>query len=317
MSYFNTNIALGIVRTFLIQFNILKPNDSLSRDTLADKIYEFQKQQNITQDGLIGPETLWTMQFPFAAKLNYDLVNVSLNKPEIEKFNNNFYAQSFNYVKLREDVAKEFENLLYYMNWYNCLLTSSGGIRSVRQNAGAHQSSTSYHYPGIAFDLNVTSGFFNPEKDPFVIVNKDETKENYDFEVWARAGFYDFKGFTRKFDRNRFKTTLNNVIYWDNWNSNSDQYIDNLSGYFINFTSLANHFGFKPISPGRGFTNSNDKNYIFSDWWHFQYEKKLIPNFSQFGIELLKIGKYTFNFLDKVSPVLWKHREKIFQYNWF
>jgi hypothetical protein len=154
------------------------------------------------------------------------------------------------------------------------------------------------HYPGLAFDIACTAGFFKPDTDPFVIA----AGGNGYWEVWRRVK----EGQDMKI----------NVFYWDGWNTGVDR-TRMIQGKFINFTSLCAKHGFYPIRPRLSFTRPKNRNYIGCEWWHFQAHDLLIPNLSQFGIELMKIEEYKPDFIKTMNESIWGRKQAIFQVDWF
>lgn len=306
-----------------------KQQEEIKKTTL-----KFQKQQNITEDGIIGPQTLYYMQFPFAQDLNLSLQTINLNtKINPLSYYNKYHSKNsyFDFV-LRQDAAESFINLQSKLSKLGILLTSSGSLRSFNSNYNsAHQSPSSFHYPALAIDLNIVSGFFDPENDPYIITNSKKCIDHnnqvknqnnsvhfeYDFTIWAKVNYLNTVDITQS-NLNKYKKNLDNVIYWDSWNSQVDKHTSLNNVYVVNLTELFESNGFKPISPNSSFTCKDNRNYLGSDWWHFQYTNKLIPNFSLFQTEMLKLQKYSSTFLSSVNPTLWNsNNSKIYQYNWF
>ena len=68
--------------------------------------------------------------------------------------------------------------------------------------------------------------------------------------------------------------------------------IREVTGRFVNFTQIAAEEGFQPIGPRPRYKSRKPMQYMSSEWWHFQHEASLTPEFSQFGIELLRVEGY-------------------------
>jgi hypothetical protein len=154
------------------------------------------------------------------------------------------------------------------------------------------------HYPGLAFDLASSSGFFKPDTDPFVITLGGS---GY-WEVWCRAP--------------RGQETKLNALYWDTPSSGMDR-TKTVQGKFFSFTKTAAKYGFHAIRPRLSFTRARDRRYIGCEWWHFQANDLLIPNLSQLGIELMRIAEYTPEYIRNANDTVWGRKQAIFQQDWF
>lgn len=156
------------------------------------------------------------------------------------------------------------------------------------------------HYPGLAFDVAVQSGFFKPDEDPFVVV-KNVAEDPY-WIVYARAA-----GGTQQ--------TLQATYGSGGW---SDLKIKTkeVKGKFINFTELCRSHGFYPIRPRPLYLQDKNKAYLSSEWWHFQANHLLTPKISQFGIELLRLEGITEAKIQNENDAAWDNRLSIFGVNW-
>lgn len=207
-------------------------------------------------------------------------------------------------MNLRADAAAAAANLFAAVRAKGGIVTSAGGIRPLSATANAHQSARSMHYPGIAFDLAVATGGFKPDSDPFVIERTGATSGPGYWRVWALATDGE-------------ERTVTASVHTGSW-SNIKVTTKSVTGKFLNFTDMAKAQGFQPIGPRSGYLASTNKAYMSSEWWHFQYEAALIPNFSQLGIEMLRMGgsAYTSNGIASANAALWGERRALFKQRW-
>ena len=84
-----------------------------------------------------------------------------------------------------------------------------------------------------------------------------------------------------------------------------------VTGKFINLTEIFRKNGFEPIRAKSSFFHGGSRK--TAEWWHFQYEKALIPGVSTFGDALLTLYDY-----DEVkdSPP-WEYKDCVWQEDWF
>ncbi len=274
----------------LVFHKILARQSDLSKENLEEKIMRFQEKEDLLIDGVVGPETRWALHFPWVMQAPKHLF-VRCEADVIEGID------GFDSIVLREDAAKNYRMLRNEVQDQGGVITSAGGRRHLSVGAGTHRSAKSMHYTGLAFDLSVTSGFFKPQTDPFVITKGDEAHWN----VWCRAqGGQDLEL---------------SAIYWEHWNSGEDLK-KTVAGKFINFTKLCITNGFHPIGPRAAFRRSSDRKYLSSEWWHFQANDLLVPKLSQFGIELLKIDGYTPASIQAENRNIWGNRKATFKVDW-
>nr|WP_299486263.1 hypothetical protein [uncultured Allomuricauda sp.] len=285
---------LNAIERNLKSHKIIGEDSTITNRTLKSNVLKFQEKVNIYTDGIIGPETLWELQFPGA--LNPPKMNWIKCDSDIIRGSN-----GYDNFLLREDAADLYNKLRNEIKEAGGLITSSGGKRYLSQTVNAHRSAKSMHYPGLAFDLALDSGFFNPEEDSFIVV-KNKAKTNGYWKIYCKA-------------QGGVKMSLK-AVYWDSWNSGVDR-TATISGNFLDFTALAQKHGFFPINPRKAFTRKANRKYLSSEWWHFQAEGLLIPGFSQFGIELLKIEDYSPNYIEQINSDVWNNKKSIFKHNWW
>ncbi|MEM6738445.1 MAG: hypothetical protein AAF620_20500 [Bacteroidota bacterium] len=289
-----SKVFIEAVEKHLKFHRIIGDTLSISNRNLKSYVLKFQEKANIYADGIIGPETLWELQFPLvlsSKKLNWV-------RCEADKI---VGIDGFNSFLFREDAAARYNLIRKEVLRLGGSITSSGGKRELTANVNEYRSSKSMHYVGLAFDLSITSGFFDPQRDPFVIV-ENKIKSGPYWKVYCRAPGGD-------------AMTLN-AVYWESWGSGITKKIE-ITGNFIDFTDLAGKHGFHPIPPRSGFLRGSNKKYLSSEWWHFQANDLLVPMFSQFGIELLKIEDYSPQYLKHVNSKIWNNKKVVYKQNWW
>lgn len=284
---------LQAVADLLKAHRIISSTTELTKSNFSDLITVFQEKAGLFVDGILGRDTLWKLQYPESTNANrLHWVNCEADiAPNYDGYSSLF---------LRSDAAEKYNRLREEVLSFGGIITTSGGKRGLHARVNKHRSSKSMHYVGLAFDLSVTSGFFSPDKDPFVIVKNKDKKESY-WKVYLRAAGGE-------------ELELN-ATYWKSWKAGKDSKMK-VQGKFIDFTSLCIKHGFNPISPRSAYTRAVNKLYLSSEWWHFQANSLLIPDFSQFGIELLKIEGYDYYTLRNIGSI-WGNRKVIFDRNWF
>lgn len=275
----------------LVFHKIINLPEELTGDNFEALVMEFQEKVDILDDGKVGPETLWYLQYPWVMQAQ----KLLFVKCEADKVPG---SQGYDYYLLREDAAERYRAIRNEVVEQGGLITSAGGKRPLGEGAGTGRSATSMHYTGLAFDLATDSGFFRPDTDPFVVTRGDD---GY-WEIWCRAS----RGEDRELE----------AVYWTGWNGGIDKE-KTVEGKFINFTGICGKHGFYPIRPRSSFTRSVNRKYISSEWWHFQANDLLIPKLSQFGIELLKIEDYTPEHIQVTNEHAWSRRRAIYQKTWF
>lgn len=261
-----------------------------SDEDVREAVVAFQRMRGLVPDGIAGPLTLWDLQYlhlDASKRLAFETVPADI-VPGIE---------GFSQLRLREDAAAAYRKLKEEVNRAGGVITTAGGIRALSEGASASRSATSHHYWGGAFDLALTSLFFRPRTDPFV-VEQHRNGDRITWTMWARA-------------EDALPRTLK-VCYWDNWNSGVDKFME-VHDTFINFTELAEQHGFKPIPARAGFTRATNRQYTSAEHWHFQYEAALVEQASQFGIELLKC--YPESEL-RTRANIWDRRRAVFRRDW-
>lgn len=253
-------------------------------------VMRFQEQADLLVDGVAGPNTRWALQRKWVlAQPQLALVRCPATViPRVDGFAN---------LTLRADAAARYEALRKELERLGGVITTAGGLRTLAEPANQHRSAKSMHYPGLAFDVALTSGFFKPRTDNFVVTRGATSFWN----VWCRATGGEPR-------------TLQ-AVSWKSWNSGADLRTE-LSGRFVDFTLLARRHGFHPIAPRQAFLRPAERHYLSAEWWHFQANDLLVPEFSQLGIELLRIAGYTEGRIRDSNPDLWASQRATFAVDW-
>jgi peptidoglycan hydrolase-like protein with peptidoglycan-binding domain len=253
-------------------------------------VMRFQEQADLLVDGVAGPNTRWAMQRQWVlAQPQLALVRCPATVLA--------GVDGFASLMLRADAAERYESLRKEVESAGGVITTAGGVRNLTEPANQHRSAKSMHYPGLAFDVALTSGFFKPRTDNFVVTRGATSYWN----VWCRA-------------TNGEPRTLQ-AVSWKSWNSGVDVLTD-VGGRFVDFTLLARRHGFHPIAPRQAFLRPAERHYLSAEWWHFQANDLLVPEFSQLGIELLRIAGYTETRIREANPDLWASQRATFALDW-
>ena len=290
------------------EFSELKVDGIFGDDTEA-VVMAFQEDEGIMVDGIVGPQTMATLEEAFARR-EIELSSPGVDGlvigerddsagPQVERFRlrrveADAYGEGYTRISLREDVADAYEEVRRIVNDHGGIMTSSGGIRSLTANVSVNRSATSMHYVGRAFDLFIYSGMVDPKKDPFVVAKADTDRR---WRVYARC---------RKKGKLAEDMTLERVATYKQRAGELT-----VEGRFLDLTRLLDDHGFKPISARRSFERGGSM--MGAEWWHFQYEKGLVRRVSTFGQELQRL--YTQATLEPTPP--WRYRDRVFGVSWF
>ena len=176
------------------------------------------------------------------------------------------------------------------------VLTSAGGRRGLGSKAGPARSKKSMHYVGLALDLALPTGMQNPDKDPYLIEMEDDRY----WRVWCKTENPDVPEVTIK------------SAYATRKKGKSVIRFKEIKCRAFDLTSLFEKHGWERIRARRSFFRGGA--YGGAEWWHFQYEKALVPGVSKFGDELLKV--YSLSQAKKF--VYWSQSKGcVFKKTWF
>lgn len=293
-----SNKYLSELAKYLYLHNIINCEQELTKENYQEAIKKFQATVALPQTGTTNADTLWELQYPFVIeKPEYTIKSISVDTST--KFD---CSSGFN---IRNDCYDALQNAFKDIHEHGGLVFSSGSLRPLDAEVTPARSHTSLHYTGIALDLCINAGFTNPKTDPYVIVRERTDSQT---EIWKSNDIY-FRIYCRS---TQGETKKLNAIYWTNHKSGIDLY-EEVEDKFICITDIMMKYGFSTIPPRSGFLAETNRDYLSSEWWHFNGAFNIIHGFSQFGIELIK----TFG-LEKVenSPV-WSSKKAIFNYSGF
>ena len=265
-------------------------------------VIRFQENVDLYADGIVGPITMEALEEAYMTH-SIELTSPGLGSIEGDvegrfqfvRCEADQFKEGYGHFWLRSDVAEAYNKVRQCLKDLGGILTSSGARRSLKASVGSNRSATSFHYLGLALDLHLWSAMENPKIDPYVISLKD--LDDRRLEVFVRC------------DPEKVETiNIPNVVRYKDPESKKPPQVE---GPFKNLTELLKEHGFHPIRARRRFFE--DGKALAAEWWHFQYEKTLIPQISTFGGELLKV--YSREQV-KETPT-WRYRNHIFKINWF
>lgn len=253
------------------------------RDTKA-AVMAFQRDNGIRETGEVDEATWMALGVEFDPALNEA-------KMHWDKAPADIYMDGYDNFRLREDVVRAYLPVYQRISSAGGIIPSSGGKRALSASVGAGRSKTSFHYTGRALDVMIGSAMKNPKTDPLVVV-QDSDQTNPYWRVYAKCS------------NGGQRMTLNGLV----WKKNSPR-TKTVTADFIDLTEQFDAAGFGRIRARKNWK----KNYINTEWWHFQYTVGLIVNQSSFGDELLKV--YDRNMLKRFPP--WNFRHYVFKGQYF
>ena len=264
---------------------IIRCHEKVNSHTFAESVAEFQRKVGLPTTGLPDTGTLWELQIAEPTRKWNSARHVAADiwiRPEREGYESN--RDGYDGFWLRKDAAERLVKFRQEIHHYGGIITSAGGLRSVFAPVGKGQTPISLHAAGLAFDLATPSGMLDPTVDPYII-----TRDEGGWRVWARAE----QGLQRELV----------AVVWQGGEVETVR----VQIPVVDFTAIAGKYGFYPIPPHDCFPEA----YICAEWWHFQCEDVLVPWISQYGIELLALGRYKLPDLERVEH-LWQRRKYVF-----
>jgi hypothetical protein len=276
------------------------PADGIFGPNTEKAVIRFQETASLYSDGVVGPTTMEALEEAYMKHTlemhspGIDATDGTEERYVFVRCEADKYKEGYGHLYLRQDAAEAYNEVLGKVRGLGGKLTSSGAKRSLQAKVNANRSATSFHYLGLAFDFYIWSGMENPENDPYIIKIDDLSDRR--FEIFARCESEEVE-----------EVEIDDVVrYHDPGLQNTMK----VTGRFISLTKLFKDHGFQPIRARRRFID--DGTPLAAEWWHFQYEKPLIPYVSTFGGELLKV--YSMQRLEGTPP--WHFRNRIFKTNW-
>lgn len=286
---------------------------------LEEKVKVFQNMQGLKADGIVGPKTmeaLWlakNKRFGMVEEEKKDRrVNFMLKMPC------DLITKGADSMMMRADVAYFYEQLYKEVKSLGGAVTSAGSLRSLSAEVSTGRIPTSMHYPALAFDMATTDAMDKPETDLYVV---EMGADGY-WKVYMRCNI------TRSTNPSYFskmlsgkEITISNPVTQSRRGKNDGgkQRTGNkpVTGLFVNLTEIMKRFGFMPVKPHSKFFNGGS--YMTAEWWHFQQEFLLMPEWSSLQQELLSIYKQS-TIDANASPQLQtalKSKLLYFKQNWF
>lgn len=178
-------------------------------------------------------------------------------------------SNGYQSMTMREDAAVRYNALREECLALGGGITTAGSVRKLSAGGGSAQSATSLHYLGIAWDLALGSGM-QSLANPYIIVNEGDRN----WRVWMQC------------DDGKVPAVTLQATLCTTQNKKTVLTTREVSGPYIDFTSLAAKYGFKPIRGRKKFFSGGS--YSSAEWWHFQCNDLLTPGVSTFGTELLR-----------------------------
>lgn len=248
--------------------------DTLGPETFRAAVRRFQQSNGLGADGIPGQDTLWKLQVDEA----------SSHPVSVRRVDADAVAGSDGYDRfmLRAEVVEPYQALREAVRAKGGVITSAGSLRGLEANVSAGRSSTSMHYSGLALDLATDTGMRDPSRDAY-LVERDGSR----WRVFARAEAGDVRSVQ--------------AVIW----RHGAVALQPTTARVVDLTEMAVSFGFRPIGPRSSFP----ANYLSAEWWHFQWERALVPGISQFGVELVRLHGLE---RSAASPP-WEHRLRIFR----
>ena len=249
------------------------------------QVEKFQESVELHPDGIVGKGTLKQINEALDEAAESDLKFKIGDHPDPEeptsrmrwvKVDADKVKDGYNRFYLREDVAEDFNAFRADVLALGGVVSSAGAKRPLRDSKRSKSRSIkSLHYTGLAFDMALSSGMNNPDKDRYVIEDVGDRRWN----VWCKTDNEEVP--VRKVEGYTYHHTRKII-----------------EARMFSITELAAKHGFEPIRARRYFMAGG--HYAGAEWWHFQWEKGLTPGVSTFGGELVKI--YTLDECRKFAP---------------
>lgn len=259
---------------------VSEASDGIVGPKTEDAVIAFQENNELYGDGIVGPNTAAKYDSEVADQYKINFVvpsstaqvvpgsKLKLVTVSADKLGRGGYTS----MKMREDVAIDYNKLRDECLALGGGITTAGCIRPLSSGGGAAQSITSLHYCAIAMDLSLDSGM-NRTDDPYIVCHDPNNPRKW--IVWMRC------------TADSVASVDLDAVICSTVNGKTSLRIEKVSGKYVNFTELAVKYGFKNISCRKSFLSGGS--YNGAEWWHFSYEKPLIKNVSTFGGELLRI----------------------------
>lgn len=155
----------------------------------ADAVEAFQLAKGLYVDGIVGKMTAAALGMPTQADAprepDPEFIGFKTVYGDVVPVEPGTHA-GFRRVKLRADAADSFVALQSAVHAAGAAIPSSGGARPLSASVGSAQSASSWHLPGLAFDLWLPACY--RATGPFLIEAEfDLAKERGRWRVFCRA----------------------------------------------------------------------------------------------------------------------------------
>ena len=298
--------------------------DGIFGGKTEDAVLHFQNDSDVLTDGKVGDVTKRLLDEAvklaslacaplFIEPNNIDILpppkRLSLVSVKTDKIPG---VAGYSSMRMREDIAVQFNAFVAEMHSLGAHVTSIGCVRSIQVGGGKAQSKCSNHYVARAWDLSLPSVYRNIAKVPYLLT-KNKPFPNIDdkgWTVWAKC------------DGGELRTL--EVVTARTVNVKKKKRLDfkvkTVEARVVSLTAIAAKHGFHPIgsrrSAFRGFHRVSDNHYrsrgrfTALEGWHFQNETGLIHGESVYGTELMKVYSLDqlqakFIFWDEVKGWRW------------
>ena len=191
------------------------------------------------------------------------------------------YRDGYSQVQMRKDLVDSYTAALQHVHALGGILTSSGAIRDLGEQATAGRSTTSLHYTGRALDLFIYSGMQGGE-EPYLVTRAGGTDANPEWEIFcvSKAPLTTHPLFDASLIAERDVECLR-------WVEDVGSRTFTRHAVCFSLTDVMARHGWTPI-PARGNWKSN---YLSCEWWHFQNAAGLVDNVSTFGDQLRQVWR--------------------------
>ena len=191
------------------------------------------------------------------------------------------YRGGYSQVQMRQDLVEPYTAALQTVHALGGMLTSSGGIRDVKEKATAGRSKTSLHYTGRAIDLFIYSGMQGGE-EPYLVTRAGGSDANPEWEVYCVS-----RSPLTTHPRYDASLIAERDVECVRWVEGEGYRTFTRRATCFSLTRVMAKYGWMPI-PARGNWKSE---YLSCEWWHFQNASGLIDGVSTFGDQLLQVWR--------------------------
>lgn len=284
----------------LVQLGLLaEPTDEFT-EAVEVAVETFQADCGILVDGVIGPVTLAKLgvtvpddgdegedqdEPPKPEKKRLALVVVRADLIELRG------KTGLASWRVREDIAPSLLEILAICHAAGVQVGSAGGLRNLNAKVTSNRSATSFHYAGLAIDLDTRVAMVNLATDLFYVV-----REGRYFRLYAKA---------TPGTPGVVQLSLDACYIYGR-----SVRTETITEHVLDVTQLFLDRGWNRVPPRRRLFTEGD--HMAGEWWHFQHEGTLQRGVTTFGDALLTI--YSEDDVDSTPP--WKFRSAVFGKGW-